>query len=73
MQQQIPGRMLSRVYAYDQLGSVALIPAGFAVAGPLADWIGLRPTVYGAAVMVAAVTLPIFAVREVRELRRVEG
>jgi len=29
MQQQIPGAMLSRVYAYDMLGSVALIPVGF--------------------------------------------
>ncbi len=70
MQQQIPGEMLSRVYAYDMLGSVALIPVGFAVAGPLADAIGTRATVYGAAALVLAATLPIFGVRDVRALRR---
>ncbi len=70
MQQQIPGAMLSRVYAYDQLGSVAMIPAGFAVAGPLANAIGTRATVYGAAALVVSATLPVFAVRDVRELRR---
>jgi MFS family permease len=70
MQQQIPGQMLSRVYAYDMLGSVALIPLGFAIAGPLADAVGTRATVYGAAALVVAATLPIFAVRDVRELRR---
>ena len=70
MQQQIPGAMLSRLYAYDMLGSVAMIPAGFAVAGPLADAIGTRATVYGAAALVVVATLPVFAVRDVRELRR---
>lgn len=70
MQQQIPGHMLSRVYAYDMLGSVALIPVGFAVAGPIADAIGTRPTLYGAAALVVLATLPILGVRDVRELRR---
>ncbi len=70
MQQQIPGHMLSRVYAYDMLGSVALIPVGFAVAGPIADAIGTRATLYGAAALVVLATLPILAVRDVRELRR---
>jgi len=70
MQQQIPGTMLSRVYAYDMLGSVALIPVGFAAVGPIADLIGTRLTLYGAATLVVLVTLPVFAVRDVRELRR---
>jgi MFS family permease len=70
MQQQIPGTMLSRVYAYDMLGSVALIPIGFAIAGPLASAIGTRATVYAAAALVVAATLPVFGVRDVRELRR---
>lgn len=70
MQQQIPGQMLSRVYAYDMLGSVALIPVGFTIAGPVADAIGTRATLYGAATLVVLATLPIIAVRDVRELRR---
>jgi MFS family permease len=70
MQQQIPGHMLSRLYAYDALGSICLVPVGLAVIGPLADAIGTRPTLYGAAALVVAATLPVFAVRDVRELRR---
>ena len=70
MQQQIPGPLLSRVYSYDQLGSIVLIPIGFAIAGPIADAIGTQAALYGAAVLVVAATLPVFAVRDVRELRR---
>jgi MFS family permease len=70
MQQQIPGPMLSRVYSYDALGSIALVPVGLAIAGPLADALGTRATLYGAAALVVAATLPVFAVRDVRELRR---
>ena len=70
MQQQVPGELLSRVYSYDQLGSLVLIPVGFAIAGPIADAIGSQATLYGAAALVVAVTLPVFAVRDVRELRR---
>ena len=70
MQQQIPGEMLSRVYSYDALGSLVLIPIGFAVTGPVADAIGARGTLYGAAALIVLATLPIFGVRDVRELRR---
>ena len=34
MQQEIPGEMLSRVYSYDMLGSIALVPLGLAVDRP---------------------------------------
>jgi predicted MFS family arabinose efflux permease len=72
MQQQIPGEKLSRVYAYDMLGSIALVPVGLAVVGPVADLVGVRATCWGAAVLIAAATVPVFFVREVRELRRSE-
>ena len=70
MQQQIPEQMLSRLYAYDALGSICLVPLGLAVIGPLADAIGTKATLYGAAALIVAATLPVFAVRDVRELRR---
>lgn len=37
LQQHIPAAALSRVSAYDWLGSVALIPLGNALSGPLAS------------------------------------
>jgi predicted neutral ceramidase superfamily lipid hydrolase len=70
MQQQIPERMLSRLYAYDALGSICLVPVGLAVIGPVADAIGTETTLYAAALLVIAATPPVFAVRDVRELRR---
>jgi hypothetical protein len=70
MQQQIPGEKLSRVSSYDALGSIALVPVGQAVIGPIADAVGTRTTLFGAAAFVLVGTLPIFAVRDVRELRR---
>jgi MFS family permease len=42
----IPPHALSRVSAYDWMGSLALLPVGFAIAGPLAAALGAR-TVLG--------------------------
>jgi MFS family permease len=75
MQQQIPGEMLSRLYSYDMLGSLALMPVGYAVAGPVAELFGVRTTLWSAAAITVAATLPVLLVRDVRTLERkaVEG
>lgn len=49
MQQEIPLVKLSRVSSYDALGSFVLIPLGLAAAGPVAEAVGTRPTILGAA------------------------
>ena len=36
----IPADALSRVSSYDWMGSLALLPLGFAIAGPVASVIG---------------------------------
>jgi MFS family permease len=54
----IPPRALSRVSAYDWLGSLALLPVGFAVAGPLAAALGAR-TVLGVGAAAAFVMLAL--------------
>lgn len=72
MQQQVPGEKLSRLYAYDMVGSFALMPVGLAVVGPIAEAVGVRATCFGAAVLIVAATLPVLAVRDVRELRRAQ-
>jgi MFS family permease len=70
MQQEIPADKLSRVYSYDALGSVGLIPIGYAIAGPIADAIGVRATLWGAAAIGVAVTLAVLLVPSVRQLER---
>ena len=70
MQQEIPADKLSRVYSYDALGSIGLVPVGYALAGPIADVIGVRATLWGAAAIGVAVTLAVLLVRDVRTLER---
>ena len=70
VQQEIPPDRLSRVYSYDALGSIGLVPVGLALAGPVADAIGVRATLWGAAAIGAAVTVAVLAVRDVRTLER---
>ncbi len=73
MQQEIPPEKLSRVYSYDALGSIGLVPIGYVLAGPIADAIGVRATLWGAAAVGIAVTLAVLLVRDVRTLERRVG
>jgi hypothetical protein len=70
MQQEIPADKLSRVYSYDALGSIGLVPLGYALAGPAADAFGVRATLWGAAAIGMGVTLLVLLVRDVRTLER---
>ena len=70
MQQEIPTDKLSRVYSYDALGSLGLVPLGYALAGPAADAFGLRATLWGAAAIATAATLAVLLVHDVRTLER---
>lgn len=71
LQQHIPGELLSRVFAYDMLGSIALMPIGFVIVGPLSDTVGIHPTLWiasGAIVVLVAATLGVSGVRDLRRL-----
>ena len=70
MQQEIPQEKLSRVSSYDALGSFVLIPLALAVAGPVAEGLGTRPTILGAAAISLTATLAVLLVREVRTISR---
>ena len=59
---------LSRVSAYDVVGSIALAPIGEALAGPLTDSIGARPTLLIGAALIILPTLAVLCVRDVRRL-----
>ena len=72
LQQEIPQEKLSRVSSYDALGSFVLIPLGLAVAGPVGNLAGTRPTILGAAVISLTVTLAVLLVRDVRTIERSE-
>jgi predicted MFS family arabinose efflux permease len=68
LQRKIPSEALSRVAAYDWFGSMALGPLGLAIAGPLADALGIDGALWLAAGAIVAVALGLLAVREVRTM-----
>ena len=70
LQQNIPQEKLSRVYSYDALGSLVLIPLGLVAAGPLAEAVGADETLWLAAATIGLAALAMLAVRDVRTLER---
>jgi len=64
----VPADRLARVYSYDMLGSYLAIPAGEVAAGPVAQAVGLEPTLVGAAAVVALATAAALTSRSVRDL-----
>jgi MFS family permease len=72
VQEHIPARSLSRVSAYDWLGSLALDPVGVALIGPIAAALGMEATLLGCAALVTGLNLWAFTIPGVRRLRSVE-
>jgi predicted MFS family arabinose efflux permease len=69
LQTHVPQQSLSKVSAYDALGSVALGPLGLAVAGPAAAMFGLTETLVAGGILTAAVNAAALASPSVRNLR----
>jgi MFS family permease len=66
MQRAVAPDMISRVSSYDYLGSLAFYPAGLALAGPLADAVGVTTVLWGSAVVAVLVSVFQIAWRDVR-------
>ncbi|MFI7547692.1 hypothetical protein [Actinoplanes sp. NPDC049599] len=69
MQEHVPADKLARVYSYDMVGSFVAIPVGQVAAGPIAEAVGVEPTLIGAAVLIGLAVAGMLASREVRNLR----
>jgi len=70
IQENVPERMLARVYSFDQLGSFLARPLGLALTGPMAAWVGDRDWLLVIAVaMLVAEVIP-FGFPAVRRLER---
>jgi MFS family permease len=70
--ERVPPHTLSRVTAYDWMGSLALLPLGYVLAGPLGEAFGaVEVLAVGSATALVALVSALF-VREVWLLRRLE-
>jgi MFS family permease len=69
MQEHVPADKLARVYSYDMVGSFVAIPVGQVIAGPVAQAVGVEPTLVGAAALIVLAVLGMLSSRDVRQLR----
>jgi MFS family permease len=70
VQHHVPSEALSRVYAYDAVGSLVFNPVGQSLAGPAVVVLGLGGAIGLSAAIVSIATLAVLAVRDVRTLPR---
>jgi MFS family permease len=68
-QRHVPEELLSRVSSYDWFGSLAAVPIGMLLWGPISDEIGVSTSLWIAFAAQLASILSLLLVREVRELR----
>jgi MFS family permease len=60
---------LSRVSAYNWMGAMIFLPAGYAVAGPVADMIGISTSLWIGAAWIVVTTIAVLSVPSVRNFR----
>jgi hypothetical protein len=72
MAERIPPEALSRVSSYDWMGSLALLPVGFLVAGPVADATSPESVLVTGGALTALVLALGLIPRDTRTLRRIE-
>ena len=73
LQSKVPHEMLSRVSAYDHLGSIVLAPMGIVVGGFLYEAVGAQATLLVAIATVVIPTAITLCVRDVRMMEAVAG
>jgi hypothetical protein len=73
LQEHVPGEALSRVSAFDYLAATALMPAGTALAGPVAAAAGTQATLLAMSALGVASAVALLAVPAVRRLPRGPG
>lgn len=69
LQKEVPRDSLSRVSAFDGMGSLSLRPLGLAIAAPMANWLGLDHTLVILAILSGVVTLLTLAVPQVWKMQ----
>ena len=70
--ERVPPHVLSRVSAYDWMGSLALLPLGYVLAGPLGEKFGATEVLIGGSLLALLSLTSTLFVRDVRELTRLE-
>ena len=70
--QRIPPHLLSRVTSYDWMGSLALLPLGYLLAGPLGEALGSSHVLLAGCALALSAQVAALCVRESWTMRRLE-
>jgi MFS family permease len=73
LQQHVPEEALSRVSAWDWMGTFAFLPLGLILAGPVSQAIGISTTLWISVGYLVISTLAVMLVPSVRNLRRLDA
>jgi predicted MFS family arabinose efflux permease len=73
LQSLIPRDKLSRVSAYNWMGAMIFLPAGYAIEGPVADRIGISTSLWIGAAWIVLTTIAVLSVPSVRNFRSTTG
>jgi hypothetical protein len=68
--QRMPPHVLSRVTAYDWMGSLALLPIGYVLAGPLGETLGAVEVLAGGSALALLALVSALLVADVRAVAR---
>lgn len=68
---EVPPHALSRVTSFDWFTAIGMMPLGYALIGPLADTVGLHPTMYAATAIMLCLTAASITLPGVRGLEHV--
>jgi MFS family permease len=72
MQQRVPPGTLARVASFERAATFALMPLGMALAGPVADVVGVEPTLLAGAAWLGVSTVFLLSMPSIRRLERLE-
>jgi MFS family permease len=73
LQQHVREDALSRVSAWDWMGSYAFLPLGLVLAGPVSAVIGISATLWISVAFIVLSTIAVLLVPDVRNLRRLDA
>ena len=68
--QNVPNHVLSRVSAYEYIGSFVFLPVGYLIAGPISDLLGVGNTLLLTSGTMTVLTVAILSFKEIWTLRR---
>lgn len=70
LQERVPREALARVSSFERISVFAPLPVGMALAGPVAQWVGVSQTLWIAAAWLGVSTLFLLSVPSVRRMQR---